>query len=67
MTSLLGTLLALFLAWLLFRNADDKDDAAWEGVAMAETQELLAADGDAAQVVADLWNLDVERDAMRDE
>jgi hypothetical protein len=62
-------MLALALAWLLFRNADPKDDAAWEGVAMASTQELLGVDGqEAAQVVADLWQLDAERErAMRDE
>jgi hypothetical protein len=67
--NLLGATLALFLAWLLFRGTDPTDDAAWDGVAMASTQELLAADGDeAAQIVADLWQLDAERDqAMGDD
>jgi hypothetical protein len=65
----LGGLLALFLAWLLFKDADPKDQSAWDGVGLALTQELLAADEpDAPQIVADLWQLDVERDrAMRDD
>lgn len=60
--------MALFLAWLLFKDAPN-DESPWEGVAMASTQELLAADGDeAALIVADLWQLDIERDrAMRDD
>jgi hypothetical protein len=62
-------MLALALAWLLFRSADPKDEDVWDGVALSLTQELLAADGqDAAQIAADLWNLDRERGrSMRDE
>ena len=65
----LGAFIAFFVAWLLFRNVDEGDQAAWDGVALAETVELLDAHGqDAAQDLADLWQLDAERkQATRDE
>lgn len=48
---------------LLFRNVDPVDEDAWEGVALDKTAELLTAHGeDAAQTMADLWQLDVERE-----
>jgi hypothetical protein len=65
--SLLGGLLALALVWLLFRDADPKDEDVWDAVALGLTQELLAADEqDAPQIVADLWQLQVERDRAMD-
>jgi len=67
--AILGGLLALLLAWLLFRDADPRNEDVWEGIALGETLELLNAHGqEAAQDAADLWQLDAERDrAMRDE
>lgn len=68
MTSVLGGLLALALAWVLFRNAKRTDPDVWDGVALGLTEELLAADGeDVPLIAAALWQLQVERDrAMRD-
>jgi hypothetical protein len=62
--ALLGALMAMLLAWLLFRDAEPTNEDAWEGVALERTAELLAAPGDdAAQAMADLWQLDAEHDA----
>jgi hypothetical protein len=67
--AILGSLLVLVLAWLLFRHADPRDEDVWEGVALGITAESLDDHGqDAAQDLADLWQLDAERErAMRDE
>jgi hypothetical protein len=62
LTNVLGALLALLLVSILFRRSDDNDDAR-EGFALATTAHVIDAHGDdAAHDLADLWQLDAERD-----
>lgn len=69
MINVIGGLVASLLAWVFFRNTDDKDKSAWDGAALAITKDLIDAHGvEVAQGIADLWQLDAERaQAMRDE